>query len=207
MNSVDIAAFIANDDAEYLGDVAAIALIAGTTVMPRAIERSRGDRRAHGGSPLGRKPNRDRGLKETGNLLKRQYFCRTSDATPMFTDPRFERRFRKPRTTYETVRPAVPKTSKFKAVYKQAQNVWCHPCPLPTLPAPVAALPSRPPYVATVVEGAGDGVREARREFPATGKRGIGGGGGGHGAHFCATAPSVHTLSESANGLVLRETS
>jgi hypothetical protein len=38
---VDIAAFIANDDAEYLGDVAAIALIAGTAVMLRAVERSR----------------------------------------------------------------------------------------------------------------------------------------------------------------------
>jgi hypothetical protein len=41
MNSVDIAAFIANDDAEYLGDVAAIALIAGTAGMMRAVERSR----------------------------------------------------------------------------------------------------------------------------------------------------------------------
>jgi hypothetical protein len=33
--------------------------------------------------------------------------------------------------------------------------------------------------VATAVEGAGGGVREARREFPATGERGVGGGGGG----------------------------
>jgi hypothetical protein len=61
MNSVDIAAFIANDDAEYLKDVAAIALIAGTAVMLRAVERSRRNRRAHGGSPLGRKTNRDSG--------------------------------------------------------------------------------------------------------------------------------------------------
>jgi hypothetical protein len=35
MNSVDIAAFVVNDDAEYLGDVAAIALIAGTAVAAR----------------------------------------------------------------------------------------------------------------------------------------------------------------------------
>jgi hypothetical protein len=40
MNSVDIAEFIAKDDAEYLRDVAAIALIAGTAVMLRAVERS-----------------------------------------------------------------------------------------------------------------------------------------------------------------------
>jgi hypothetical protein len=33
MNSEDIAAFIANDDAEYLRDVAAIALIAGSAIM------------------------------------------------------------------------------------------------------------------------------------------------------------------------------
>jgi hypothetical protein len=81
MNSVDIAAFIANDDAEYLGDVAAIALITGTAVMLRAVERSRRNRRAHGGSPMGRKPNRDRGMNEAGNPLDRQYFCRTGVAT------------------------------------------------------------------------------------------------------------------------------
>jgi hypothetical protein len=62
--------------------------------------------------------------------------------------------------------------------------------------------------VATVVEGAGDGVREARREFAATGERGVGGSGGGHAAQFHATAPSVHALSEiSENRLVLLETS
>jgi hypothetical protein len=75
LNSVDIAAFIAKDDAEYLGDVAAIALIAGAAVMLRAVERSRGNRRAHGGSPLGRKPHRNRGMNEAGNLLNGQYFC------------------------------------------------------------------------------------------------------------------------------------
>jgi hypothetical protein len=61
MNSVDIAMFIANDDAEYLGDVAAIAMVAGTAVMLRVVERSRRNRRVHGGFPLGRKPDRDRG--------------------------------------------------------------------------------------------------------------------------------------------------
>jgi hypothetical protein len=75
MNSVDIAAFIAKDDAEHLGDVAAIALIAGTAVMLRAAERSRGNRHAHGCSPLRRKSNRDRGMKEAGNLVNRQYLC------------------------------------------------------------------------------------------------------------------------------------
>jgi hypothetical protein len=60
--------------------------------------------------------------------------------------------------------------------------------------------------VATVIEGAGDGVREARREFAATSERGVWGSGGGHAAQFRATAPSAHTLSErSENGL--RETS
>jgi hypothetical protein len=140
MNSEDIAAFIAKDDAEYLGDVAAIGLIAGTAVMLCAVERSRGNRRAHGGSPLGRKPNRDRGLKDAGNLLNRQYFCRSGDAMPMFTDAEFERRFRMPRTPYETIRSAVLKTSKFDAVYYQAGSVWFHSSPLPALPAPAAAL-------------------------------------------------------------------
>jgi hypothetical protein len=51
-------------------------------------------------------------------------------------------------------------------------------------------------------------VREARREFTATGDRGIRGSGGGHAVQFRATAPSAHTLSEiSENGLVLWETS
>jgi hypothetical protein len=140
MNSEDIAAFIAKDDAEFLGDVAAIALIAGTAVMLRAVERSRGNSRAHGGSPLGRKPNRDRGMKEAGNLLNRQYFCRSGDATPVFTDAEFDRRFLMPRATYETIRSAVLKTSRFDAVYKQAGSVWFHSSPLPALPAPAAAL-------------------------------------------------------------------
>jgi hypothetical protein len=62
--------------------------------------------------------------------------------------------------------------------------------------------------VPTLVDGARDGVREARREFAATGERGVGGSGGGHATLFRATAPSVHTLSEiSENGLVLWETS
>jgi hypothetical protein len=69
MTAVDIAAFIANEDVEYLGDVAAIALIASTAVVLRAVVRSRGNRRAHGGSPLGRKPNLDRGMKVAGNPL------------------------------------------------------------------------------------------------------------------------------------------
>jgi hypothetical protein len=43
MNSVDIAALIAKDDAEHLGEVAAIALIAGTAVMLRAVERRMGN--------------------------------------------------------------------------------------------------------------------------------------------------------------------
>jgi hypothetical protein len=79
----------------------------------------------------------------------------------------------------------------------------CQRCPLQ-----LRLWPFRPPYKATVVEGAGDGVREARREFAATGERGIVSSSGGHAAQFRATGPSVHTLSEiSANGLVLRETS
>jgi hypothetical protein len=64
MTSVNIAAFIAIDDAEYLGDVAAVALIVGTAVMLRAVERKRRTRRAHGGSPQGHNPNRYRGMKE-----------------------------------------------------------------------------------------------------------------------------------------------
>jgi hypothetical protein len=99
-----------------------------------------GQLRAHGGSPLGRKPKRDRGMKVAGNLHIRQYFGGTDDATPKFTDAEFERRFRMPRTTYETIRSAVLKTSKFEAVYKQAGSVWFHPSPLPALPAPAAAL-------------------------------------------------------------------
>jgi hypothetical protein len=90
-------------------DVTAVALIVGTAVILRAVERKRRNRRAHGGSPQGRKPNRDRGMKEAENLLDRQYFCRTGDATSMLTDAEFERRFRMPRNTYETIRSAVLK--------------------------------------------------------------------------------------------------
>jgi hypothetical protein len=146
MNSVDNAEFIANNDAEYLGAMVAISLIAGTAVTRRAVERSRGNRHAHGGSPLGRKPSRDRGMKDVGNLLNRRYFSRTGDATPRFTDAEFERRFHMPRTTYETVRSAVLKTSKFKALYKQAGSVWFHPSPMPALSAPPTAL-ALPPAI------------------------------------------------------------
>jgi hypothetical protein len=134
MNSLDIAAFIANDDAEYPGDVAAVALSAATAVMLRAVERSRGNRRAHGGYPLGRKPNRDRGVKEAGNLPNRQYFCRTGDSTPMFTDAEFERRFRMPRTTCETVRSVVLKTSKFEAFYNKREASGSTPAPCQRCP-------------------------------------------------------------------------
>jgi hypothetical protein len=41
-------------------------------------------------------------MKEAGNLLDRPYLCRTGDATPMFTDAEFERRFRMRRTTNDT---------------------------------------------------------------------------------------------------------
>jgi hypothetical protein len=71
MNSVEIAAFIENDDVEYLRDVAAVALIVGTAIMLRAVELKKRSRRAHGGSPLGRRPNRYHGMKEAGNLLDR----------------------------------------------------------------------------------------------------------------------------------------
>jgi hypothetical protein len=107
MTSVDIAAFIAIDDAEYLGDKAAVALIVGTAFMLRAVERKRRIRRAHGGSPQGCNPNRDRGMKEAGNLLDRQYFCRNGGAVPIFTDAEFERQFRMSHSTYETIRSAV----------------------------------------------------------------------------------------------------
>jgi hypothetical protein len=69
-------------------------------------------------------------MNEAGNLLARQYFCRTGDATPMLTDVAFERRFCRPRTTYEMIRPAVLKTSKFEALYKKAGSVWFHPSPV-----------------------------------------------------------------------------
>jgi hypothetical protein len=72
-------------------------------------------------------------MNEAGNLLDRQYFCRTGDTTPMFTDAAFERPFRGPRTTYEMIRPAVLKTSKFEAVYKLAGSVWLQPRPASAL--------------------------------------------------------------------------
>jgi hypothetical protein len=103
MDSVDVAAFITNYDAKYLGDVAAVALIVGTAVMLRAVERKRRNRRAHDGSPQERKPNSNRAMKEAENLLERQYLCRTGDATPMFTDAEFERRYRMPRNIDETI--------------------------------------------------------------------------------------------------------
>jgi hypothetical protein len=107
MNSLEIAAFIENDDVECLRDVAAVALLVGTAIVLRAVERKKRSRRAHGGSSLGRRPNRDHGMKEAGNLLDRQYFSRTSGETPIFTDAEFERRFRMTRSTYETIRSAV----------------------------------------------------------------------------------------------------
>jgi hypothetical protein len=75
--------------------------------MLRAAERKKRNRRAHVGSTQGRAPNRKRGMKQCGYLLDTQYFCRTNDATPMFTDGEFERRYRMPRNTYEMIRSAV----------------------------------------------------------------------------------------------------
>jgi hypothetical protein len=109
MNPVDVAAFIANDDAQHEVEMAAVALIVGATIMLHAVERKKRTRRAHGGSLPGRKPNRDLGMKEAGILLDRQYFCRTRNAIPIFSDAEFERRFRMPRETYETIRTAVLK--------------------------------------------------------------------------------------------------
>jgi hypothetical protein len=71
----------------------------------------------------------------------------------MFTDSKFERWFRMPRTNYETIRSSLLKMSKFEAVYKQAESVWSHPTPLPALPAPLRRESSRLTHVATVVEG------------------------------------------------------
>jgi hypothetical protein len=107
----------------------------------RAVERSRRNRGTHGGSPGGRKPNRDSGMKEAAGptvlLPNRRRHANVTDAE-------FERRFRMPRTAYETIRSVVLKTSKFDAVYKQAGSVWFHSSPLPALPAPAAALAVEP---------------------------------------------------------------
>jgi hypothetical protein len=109
MNPVDVAAFIANDDAQREVEMAAVALIVGAAIMLYAVERKKRTRRAHGGSLPGRKTNRDLGMKEAGILLDRQYFCRSRNAIPIIRDAEFERLFRMPRETYETIRTAVLK--------------------------------------------------------------------------------------------------
>jgi hypothetical protein len=48
-------------------------------------------------------------MKEAGILLDRQYFCRFRNVIPIFSDAEFERRFRMPQDTYETIRTAVLK--------------------------------------------------------------------------------------------------
>jgi hypothetical protein len=87
MNSVDIAEFIANDDAEYMGDAKAVVLNLGTAVMLCAVEHKSSNRRAHGSSPQGRNTNRDRVMKEAGNLLDRQYFSETATLCPSSRTP------------------------------------------------------------------------------------------------------------------------
>jgi hypothetical protein len=52
----------------------------------------------------------------------------------MFTDAEFERRFRKPRTIYETIRSAVLKTSKFDAVYNKWEASGSTPAPFRRCP-------------------------------------------------------------------------
>jgi hypothetical protein len=76
MNYVDMAASIAQDEAELMEDFTAIVLIVSTAIMLRAAERKKRNRRTHGGSTQGRAPNRSRGMKQCGDLLGTHYFCR-----------------------------------------------------------------------------------------------------------------------------------
>jgi hypothetical protein len=80
MNSLEIAAFIENDDVEYLRDVAAVALLVGAAIVLRTVERKKCSRRAHGGSSLGRRPNRDHGMKEAGIYWTGSTFRERRDA-------------------------------------------------------------------------------------------------------------------------------
>jgi hypothetical protein len=106
----------------------------------------------------------------------------------MFTDAEFERRSRMPRTTYETIRSAVLKTSKFHAVYKQAGSLSFHYSPLPALPAPPAALAVPPAIRGNCCRGRRGRPARSEEGDRATGERGVGGGGSGRRARpKCAT--------------------
>jgi hypothetical protein len=70
-----------------------------------AVHRRR-NRRAHGGSRIGKAPNRNLGRREGAEALDRDYFSR-GGGYPVFTELDFERRYRMPRETYELIRKIV----------------------------------------------------------------------------------------------------
>jgi hypothetical protein len=108
-----------------------------------------------------------------------------------------------PRTTYETIRSAVLKTSNFVAVHKQAGSVWFQPSPLPALSAPAAALVVPPAIRGNSCRGRRERRAGSEEGVPCDGRErgwGMVVVEDGHAAQFCKTAPSEHTLSEmSAN--------
>jgi Plant transposon protein len=67
-------------------------------------------RSRHGGSRVGKRPNRDLGRRSSAVTLDRDYFCRMPEhaqLAPMFTCNEFERRYRMQRSTYEVLRETV----------------------------------------------------------------------------------------------------
>jgi hypothetical protein len=118
--------------------------------------------------------------------------------------PRLSDGFRRPRTTYETIRPAVLKTSKFKAVSKKAGSVWFHPSLCQHCGS---SRPARHTWqLLSRAQGTACGKRGRSSLRRAWEGLGVWWRWKGHAAQFYTTSSNV--LSEmSANGLIFRETS
>jgi hypothetical protein len=103
-------------DGEYSassGDVDAAVLLSAvadaTVVAMRAsllVTRAQRQRSRHGGSHMGKAPNRNIGRHDAARSLDEDYFLREG-GTPRFVESEFERRFRMPRCVYENLREAV----------------------------------------------------------------------------------------------------
>lgn len=65
------------------------------------------NKKSRGGPRPGKRPNRNILRGHGARQLDRDYFCRNSNDTPLFSDSEFERRFGVTRQVYETVRAAV----------------------------------------------------------------------------------------------------
>jgi hypothetical protein len=94
-----------SDSAEAFALLSANVAIAIVATVAHAVHIIR-NRRAHGGSRIGKAPNQNLGRREGAEKIYRDYFSR-GGGSPVFTELEFERRYRMPRETYELIRKTV----------------------------------------------------------------------------------------------------